>query len=373
MAEVNDKDVFGGFDAIFDTLTGSKPTDLSNKNEYRDPDDIVKDEEEVEEEIVEEEEVVEEVEETEEETEDESEEESEEEEESTVESNESSNEESDIISPFVDLFSKELGWELEDDDKPKSISELVDYMSDIIEANSAPKYASDDIKSLDDYVKAGGNIEQYFRSIYSENDIDNLDMSNESNQKAVVKELLKLKGFSDERIEKKISTYEDAGVLEEESEDAVEILKEEKEKLSKKLLEDQKKLQGEYQKKQQIFVTDVKELIDNTSSVKGLPLSKKDRDSLKEYIFKVDKDGKTQYQKDYSKNYQNLVESAYFTMKGDSLVKGVKTKAESDAVVEFKKKLKSRQNVNRSNNSKNYESGKSDIISAISRALIKPH
>lgn len=54
-------------------------------------------------------------------------------------------------------------------------------------------------------------------------------MEDESNQKLVVKQFLKEKGISAKQIEKKISKYEEAGLLEDEAQDALESLKEIKE------------------------------------------------------------------------------------------------------------------------------------------------
>ena len=62
--------------------------------------------------------------------------------------------------------------------------------------------------------------------IDAELDLDNFDIEDEGNQKIIVRELLKEKGFSNKQIEKKISKYEDAGLLEDEAEDALEDLKE---------------------------------------------------------------------------------------------------------------------------------------------------
>ena len=53
--------------------------------------------------------------------------------------------------------------------------------------------------------------------------------------------LLKEKGFNAKQIDKKISKYEDAGLLEDEAQDAIEDLKEIREEKKKQLLEDQQK------------------------------------------------------------------------------------------------------------------------------------
>jgi hypothetical protein len=63
-------------------------------------------------------------------------------------------------------------------------------------------------------------------SIDAEVDLDNIDIEDDENaQKTVIKELLKEKGYNAKQIDKKISKYEDAGLLEDEAEDALEALR----------------------------------------------------------------------------------------------------------------------------------------------------
>ncbi|MGM9533287.1 hypothetical protein [Intestinibacter sp.] len=74
-------------------------------------------------------------------------------------------------------------------------------------------------------MRQGGDIRSYFE-IDKEIDLDDLDLEDENTQRAVVKQLLKEKGFNSKQIEKKLSKYEDAGILEDEATDAIEDLKE---------------------------------------------------------------------------------------------------------------------------------------------------
>jgi len=69
-------------------------------------------------------------------------------------------------------------------------------------------------------------------------------------------------------------------------------------------------------------------------------------------------EGKTQYQIDYIKDKRNLIESAYFTMKGDAFVKKVQTQANSEAARKLKQKLE-----NKGKRGKNQE-GQSDNFSS---------
>ena len=65
------------------------------------------------------------------------------------------------------------------------------------------------------------------------------------------------------------------------------------------------------------------------------------KESEENYIFKVEADGTTKYQKDYSKSVKNLIESAYFTMKGDKLINSAKAAGETTAVKKLKNTLAS--------------------------------
>ena len=62
-------------------------------------------------------------------------------------------EEADLVDTFADLFAEEVDWKFEEGEKPKSVKELIEYMQNVIEENSVPQYASNEIKELDDYVK----------------------------------------------------------------------------------------------------------------------------------------------------------------------------------------------------------------------------
>ena len=116
------------------------------------------------------------------------------------------NSESDTIISFFDSISERLGWEdVEDDEKPKTAEELVEYFQEVIEENSVPQYASEEVEALDKFVKNGGNLRDYFQ-IDGELDLEDFEIEdNEVNQKLVIKEFLKEKGFSSKQIDKKLT------------------------------------------------------------------------------------------------------------------------------------------------------------------------
>lgn len=260
-----------------------------------------------------------------------------------VEDNDTSddNKSEEVIVNFFDSLSEQLGWDdVDDEEKPKTAEELIEYFRDVIEENSVPNYASEEVEKLDEFVRNGGNLKDYF-SIDADLDLDNIEVEdNEINQKLIVKEFLKEKGFSTKQIEKKITKYEDAGILEDEATDALEALRDIKAERKEKLLKQQQKQAREAEKQQQEFFQNVVSEIKGMNSIYGIDIPEKDKRALLEYIFKPDADGVTKYQKDYAKSLKNLITSAYFTMKGDNLITIAKQKGRKDALDNFKNSLR---------------------------------
>lgn len=251
--------------------------------------------------------------------------------------------ESKQVSALFDAIAEELEWDFdeeEEEEKPKTVEELVKYFKEVIEEQSTPEYASEDVAKLDEFVRNGGKLEDYF-SITPGIDIDNVDIENENEQKTVLRELLARKGYSDKQIAKKIERFEDAGVLEDEAKDAVEELQEIVAKEKEELLEQQRIKKEEMVQRQQKFFDDVVGEIKSLDNIRGIKIPAKDKKELLAYIFKADASGKTQYQKDYSKSVKNLIESAYFTMRGDTLLDAAKKQGTSSAIKNLKNSLRS--------------------------------
>ena len=251
---------------------------------------------------------------------------------------------SELVGNFFDAMAEELGWEFDEEEtesKPKNVQELISYFKTVIEENSKPDFASEEIEALDAYVKQGGDLKKYLQ-IDAELDLDEIDLDEESNQKAVVKMLLKEKGFSSKQIDKKISKYEDAGLLEDEAQDAIEDLKEIREQRKEQLLKEQEKAHKQYQEQQRTFYNNVVDEIKGLKNIRGIAIPEKDKKVLIDYILKPDADGRTKYQKDYAKGgVKNLIESAYFTMNADKLLEAAKREGNNKAVERFRNSLKS--------------------------------
>ena len=252
------------------------------------------------------------------------------------------NNEENVVTNFFDAMAEKLNWEFEEDeDKPKSVDELINYFQNVIEENSKPEYSSEEVEALDNFVKQGGDLKKYL-TIDAELDLDDIDIEDEANQKLVVKQLLKEKGFSTKKIDKLVSRYVEAGLLEDEAQDALEDLKEIKEEKKKQLLEDQKKAYQIQLQRQQQFYDNVVSEIKGLKNIRGITVPEKDKKVLMDYILKPDTDGKTKYQKDYAKGgVKNLIESAYFTMNADKLIEAAKREGNNSAIDKFRRSLKS--------------------------------
>lgn len=271
------------------------------------------------------------------------------------------------VTAFFDAVAEEMGLEVEEgEDKPSTVEELCEYFREMIEENSTPEYASEEVAQLDEFVRNGGKLEDYFKAAPAI-DYETFDTTIEENQKRIVRELLVAKGFNEKQIARKIEKYEDAGILEDEAEDALEAMKDIAEERKEQLLAQQKKENEQRVERQQRFVDDVVTNIKSLKDIRGIAIPEKDKKALLNYIFKADADGLTQYQKDYSKSVKNLIESAYFTMKGDTLLDTAKKIGTSSAIKTLKQSLK---NTGSSKNSKKvHTSSPNSIWSIAARSL----
>lgn len=248
------------------------------------------------------------------------------------------------IGLLFDAVADSLGWnmaDIDEKDRPVTVDELTNYLAETVRQNSVPTYADERIQALDEYVKNGGKFEDFYNVQKETLSLDSINLEDENNQKAVVKELLKHDGYTDDQINKRLSRYEDADMLYEESEDALERLKNIRKKEAEEAAQQQAEYAAQQAAQQQAFFQDVTKNISELTSIRGIAIPKEDRRALFDYIFKVDSNGVSQYQKDFNANMtKNLIESAYFTMKADALISSAEKKGESSAADKLRKMLR---------------------------------
>ena len=245
---------------------------------------------------------------------------------------------------LFDAIGDKLGWnmdEIDEKDRPLNTEDLANYFADVVKQNSVPEYADERIQALDEYVKNGGKFEDFYAKQQEALTIDNIDLEDENNQKAVVREFMKYSGYTDEQINKKITRYEDSDVLYDEAEDALDRLKEIRQKEVEDAARKQEELVKQQEEQSREFFNTVSKDIQGLTNIRGINVPKEDRKALFDYIFKLDQNGQSQYTKDFNKNLsKNLIESAYFTMKADSLISTAKRDGESSAAEKLRNLLR---------------------------------
>ena len=250
--------------------------------------------------------------------------------------------EPEISSYFASSIADKLGLDLEKDSKFEKLDDVIDLMTEVIKANSKPAYASPEVEEYDQYVRNGGNLKEFYDQVYKDSvDPDKVDLESEKDQKAVIEANLKLLGYKEERIKKVIERYEDAEVLKDEAEDALESLKENQIKKAKTLLADQEKERIAAEKQNKEFVDNVIKYVNNLNDILGVEVDSKTKKEMVDYIFRVKPDGSTAFQKDYATDMvKSLVESAYIKKYGDLLVNKTSKKATDAALNKVRDKLK---------------------------------
>lgn len=254
--------------------------------------------------------------------------------------------EAEQVGLFFDAIGQSFGWNMDDikeEDRPLTVDDLTDYIREVVDQNSVPQYADERVQQLDEYVKNGGKFEDFYEKQQTSLSYDNLDMDNETNQKNVISELLRYNGYTDEQIKNKIERYEDADMLEEESEDALSRLKTIKKQQIEYEQQQQLLYMQQQEEQQKAFYTQCMNQINNLQSIQGIQIPASDRAKLADYIFNVDQDGISKFQKDYNdqnKFINNLLTTAYITMKGDSLITTAKRDGESSATEKLRKILR---------------------------------
>lgn len=245
---------------------------------------------------------------------------------------------------LFDAIGTSLGWnmdDIEEEQRPLTVDQLTQYFTDVVNQNSVPNYADERIQALDEYVKNGGKFEDFYSRQQKALTLESIDIEDETNQKEVVREFMQRSGYTDEQINRKIARYEDNDVLYEEAEDALDRLKQIRQQEVEEATKQQEELARQQEEQSRQFFKTVSDEINSLTNIRGINVPKEDRKALFDYIFKVDQSGQSQYTKDFNKNLsKNLIESAYFTMKADSLISTAKRNGESSAADKLRKMMR---------------------------------
>ncbi|MDW8334053.1 MAG: hypothetical protein RMM53_07545, partial [Bacteroidia bacterium] len=164
----------------------------------------------------------------------------------------------------------------------------------------------------------GGDPYKYLLEVYPEasGDALKLDPKNPRHQKKIVEAFYKRSTtFDSDRILRMVEALEASGKLAEEAEYGYSWLTEAS-KLEAERLEKQAKEEQERRKKEvDEYVKALKREIDRLDVVAGIQVSEKDRKDFVEYLLKMDKEGKTAYERDLASNFSGAIKTAYMFFK----------------------------------------------------------
>ena len=184
---------------------------------------------------------------------------------------------------LFDAVGEQLGWNMADIDeknRPLTVEQLTDFWARTIQENSVPEYADERIQALDEYVKNGGKFEDFYSVQKESLTLDSINLEDEANQKAVVRELLKHDGYTEDQINKRISRYEDADMLFEESEDALDRLKAIRKREAEYAAQQQEQIAQQQAAQQKEFFDTVTKDISSLTDIRGIAIPKEDRKAL---------------------------------------------------------------------------------------------
>jgi len=213
-------------------------------------------------------------------------------------------------------------------------------------------------KDLLRHLMSGGRVSD-FVDTYSAPDVMNLEVRGDSNtaisnQKAILKEFLKLRGDSANEIEETVQDYEDLGKLEKQASKAQERLAYYYQSQKQNLAAQQQQINIQREERRKEVITNIQDKVSNSAEIKGFPLSRKVKKDLLSYMTettsKVDgQDGPqyvTQFQADEmnaSQDVDDFILRAYLRMTNFSL-DGVKKKSKSDLSSKLRTQLQHSKN-----------------------------
>lgn len=242
-----------------------------------------------------------------------------------------------IAVSLVEAISDLNGLEI-DSSSIKTPEDVVSAIDNIIKSKAVPVYASVLSEEFDAFLKEGGNPIEFMQEFIG--DSSNAIPTTQQEKEDIIRSVLKDGGFSDAQIDRKIDSYIENDTLDEELNDALDIIKRKNAKKAEDDIKARREAEAAEAEAQKRLFSDINNYIDSMTSIRDIPVTKDQAKNLKDYLLKFDKDGMTAYQRDFSKSISNLIESAFFTQNKAALIKAAQSKGSSDAMSKLKSVLK---------------------------------
>jgi len=215
------------------------------------------------------------------------------------------NSEKSALRIFAEMQREKGIFDFNDDDYEDSEDFILNKVEDTIASkivsgieeykNSLPAEVKDIIDNYEDGVGLDAIIQNKKSLDYYEKITEDKIEADEALQEKLVKEYYQSKGFSDDKIDKKIARLKVNEDLEDEAKEALEEIVEIKKTELTQIKEQQKNAEENRAREYQQWTESFKKDIDSRSEIlKGIPVSAQDKKDLQDAILKFDKQGKNE-------------------------------------------------------------------------------
>ncbi len=226
--------------------------------------------------------------------------------------------EENSITVFAKWLNEESILDLDEDEKVESEEDLKRVTTKTIK-NGISKYKDsipDDGKKFLEFIEDGGKPSDFHKYYYGEASFEDFNIESEENQKYVIKESLKLEGYSDEEITEELADIEDTAKLDKKASIHLKKLQKIEKENKASLLGIQKSHAKQVEEKRVADWQDFQKGLFDKESIGGFKLTQKAKENLWSYMTKVvdKKNGTTQYQIDAESNNDSRYMAAYLQM-----------------------------------------------------------
>lgn len=327
--EIEDKFDFN-IDNLFGGFTPEEGKTESSKRFKEEPEIPLIEEKEEKEEVIEEEE---------------SEEVIEEKEEEVVEEEQEDEEIEYSYKAIAQFLAEEGAIDFEDsedlEDSPEIIAQAVINTARNM-VNEYKESISEDGRKFLDYLEKGGKASNYIAEVSTSLNIDDIDLSDEANQKRVIREYYSTQDYTEEEITELLQDYEDGLILEKQANLASRRLKKVYDEKEKQLVKAQEKENARKQEAVEEYIKDIRSTIKGSDSLGGISISAEDKKQFEKYLLERDKSGVSQYEKDLQEDpVKSQLELAFLKFKKFDFSKVV-TKAKTEEARRIKGLIKSK-------------------------------
>jgi hypothetical protein len=209
-----------------------------------------------------------------------------------------------------------------------------------------------------DYLSSGGDPSKYHEVFHQAPDYQTIELKEDdlATQKTLVQRDLSEQGYEAEDIAQLVEKYEAAGLLADQAQVSLKNLRKRSDKQKKELIAEQKRQQDETIQQVTKYWNDVEAHINEHDVFSGVPIPKKDKKALFDYISKPVKPGVAQRDIDLQKaTLQQRLALDYLLMKGVDLSKIVDMKVETKRASELKDRLRKKEKESSSGRKKPHE------------------